>query len=259
MKLHGQRGYAMVALLVGLSIASLLMTATMPVWSQMAKREREAELIFRLGQYSRAIRLFSRRAGPGVLPPNIDVLVQQKHLRKKYKDPMTGEDFQVVSQLTQTAITPPGSGGGRGGPPQSSTQPGRGGAPPNPGSPSFGANNGNTPGGIAGVVSTSKEESLRVVQGRTHYNEWVSTAFASTSIPGGATGAGGASATPGVVGSPGGARGGAGVGGFNPGTSGAGRGQPTTGPGGQGGGTPAGPGGPRTVPQSPQPFDGGRR
>lgn len=254
MKLHGQRGYAMVALLVGLSIASLLMTATMPVWSQMAKREKEAELIFRLGQYARAIRLFSRRAGPGVLPPNIDVLVEQRHLRKKYKDPMTGEDFQVVSQLTQTAITPPGSG--RGGPPQSSAQPGRGG-PPTSAAP-FGAGNGNTPGGVAGVVSTSKEESLRVVQGRNHYNEWVSTAFASTTIPGGATGPGGASAAPGVVpgqGGPGAGRGG--VGGTNPSPGGAGRGATTTGPGGQRG-APAGPTGPRTAPQTPQPFGGAR-
>jgi type II secretory pathway pseudopilin PulG len=250
MKLHGQRGYAMVALLVGLSIASLLMTATMPVWSQMAKREKEAELIFRLGQYARAIRLFSRRAGPGVLPPSIDVLVQQKHLRKKYKDPITGDDFQVVSQLTQTAITAPGSG--RGGPPPSSTQPGRGSAATNPGGTSpFGGNNGNTPGGVAGVVSTSKEESLRVVQGRTHYNEWVSTAFASTSIPGGATGAGGASAAPGVVPAQGAGRGGTGA------PGGAGRGAPTTGPGGQG--APGGPSGPRTVPPSPQPFGGQRR
>lgn len=162
----------MVTLLVSLSIASILMTATMPVWSQMAKREREEELVFRLGQYSRAIRLFQSRNGPGVLPPSIDVLVQQKHLRKKFKDPITGEDFEPVTALTQTTITPPGTGRG-GGPPASATRP----SPPPTSTAGRGANQagGVAPGGLRGVVSSSDAESLRTLNGRTHYNEWIST------------------------------------------------------------------------------------
>ena len=35
------RGYAMAALLVGLSVMAILMGAAMPVWSKQAQRERE--------------------------------------------------------------------------------------------------------------------------------------------------------------------------------------------------------------------------
>src|SRR5262245_54250160 len=83
-----ERGYAMAALLIALSVMAILMTVAMPVWKQAARREKEEELIFRGRQYARAIGLFQRRAGPGVLPPNLDTLVQQHMLRKKYKDPI---------------------------------------------------------------------------------------------------------------------------------------------------------------------------
>ena len=74
---QGQHGYAMAALLVALPVMAILMTAAMPTWRQMVRREQEAELIFRGQQYAHAIGLFQRRAGPGVLPPNLDVLVEQ--------------------------------------------------------------------------------------------------------------------------------------------------------------------------------------
>ena len=93
---RGDRGYAMAALLVSLSIMSVMLTVAMPAWKQMARREKEEELIFRGQQYARAIGLFQRRAGPGALPPNFDILVQQKFLRKKYKDPITNDDFQPL-------------------------------------------------------------------------------------------------------------------------------------------------------------------
>ena len=67
----------MAALLVALSVMAILASAAMPSWKQMTQREREAELVFRGQQYARAIGLFQRRAGPGVNPPNLDVLVQQ--------------------------------------------------------------------------------------------------------------------------------------------------------------------------------------
>src|SRR6187399_598272 len=98
MKLHGQGrkgdaegGYAMAALLVSLAIMAVALTVAMPVWKQMTQREKEAELVFRGAQYTRAITLFQRKNGQ-TLPPNIDVLVEQRFLRKKFKDPITGDD-----------------------------------------------------------------------------------------------------------------------------------------------------------------------
>jgi type II secretory pathway pseudopilin PulG len=54
-------GYAMAALLVGLSVMSIMLGAAPPVWQTAIKCEREAELIFRGEQYAQAISLFQRR------------------------------------------------------------------------------------------------------------------------------------------------------------------------------------------------------
>ena len=92
---QGNRGYAMAALLVGMSVMAVLMGALLPVWSHMATREKEEELIFRGNQYARAIGLFQRKFA-NTPPPTIDVLVEQRFLRKKYKDPITNDDFQPI-------------------------------------------------------------------------------------------------------------------------------------------------------------------
>ena len=87
----------MAALLVSLAVMSVLMSAVLPAWRHQAQREKEAELVFRGEQYVRAIRLWEMKMGPGSRPPNFDMLVQQKFLRKKYKDPMTEDgEFQPL-------------------------------------------------------------------------------------------------------------------------------------------------------------------
>jgi type II secretory pathway pseudopilin PulG len=174
MRLRGQHGYAMAALLVALGVMAILATAAMPVWHQMTQREKEAELVFRGNQYVRAIRLFTAKAGPGVLPPNLDVLVQQRYLRKKYKDPITREDFDLLSPV-QAAAPAPGAPAGGG-----TAQAGRGAAPAQQPSTGTGAvvapqpagGRGGAVGGIMGVASKSKATSIRLYNGRNHYNEW---------------------------------------------------------------------------------------
>ena len=98
----------MAALLVGMSVMAVLMGALLPVWTTMAKREKEAELVFRGNQYARAIGLFQRKFA-NTPPPTIDVLVEQRFLRKKYKDPITNDDFQPL--YANQATTPVGPGG----------------------------------------------------------------------------------------------------------------------------------------------------
>ena len=56
------------------------------------QREKEEELVFRGKQYVHAIGLFQRKFA-NAYPPNIDVLVEQRFLRKKFKDPITNDDF----------------------------------------------------------------------------------------------------------------------------------------------------------------------
>lgn len=184
----------MAVLLIALSVMGIILSVAMPAWKQMAQREKEAELVFRGQQYARAIGLFQKRAGPGVLPPNVDVLVQQRFLRKKYKDPITGDDFQLLLAGQQL----PGQAGGQPtGPQGRGAQPGRG-TPGQAPTTGIGAPTGAV-GGIQGVVSKSKAKSLRVFNGRTVYNEWAFV-FVPQVQAGGAGGAGGA----GVPGGPGG-------------------------------------------------------
>jgi type II secretory pathway pseudopilin PulG len=126
-----ERGYAMAALLVAMSVMAIMLSTAMPVYQTVARREREAELVFRGEQYARAIALFQRKYG-NQFPPDVDVLIDQKFLRKKYKDPITGGDFQYLGagspELAQAMSTTPqqaldalrgggpGSTGGRGTP-----------------------------------------------------------------------------------------------------------------------------------------------
>ena len=222
MKLRGQHGYAMAALLVGLGIMAVMMTIVMPVWKQTAQREKEAELVFRGEQYARAIELYGRKL-PGALPPNLDVLVDQKFLRKKYKDPITGGDFNLVSPAAAPAAQPGaqqpgGATTGRGQGLLTNPGAGRGGSAGTPGAPT------GIQGGITAVVSKSKDASIRLYKGRSHYNEWVFEPVRRAQAPGAAPG----TATPGQRG---------------------GRGQQPIGPGGFGN-----PGGP----QIPGPGPGGR-
>src|SRR3954452_18266186 len=239
MRLHGQEGYAMAALLIGMSVAAVLMTAVMPVWKQATRRERESELIFRGQQYVRAIGLFQKKSGPGVLPPNLDVLISGRFLRKKFKDPITNQDFDLLSPTNAAGTaapgqTPPGASpaqqppGGRGGVQTSGAVAG--------GQPAGGAQTAGVPvqagrggatGGIIGVVSKSKDASIRLYNGRTHYNEW-QFIFVQQAQAGGA----GAGQPGGVPGQPGAA---------GRGPASPRGGPPATGPGTQGSGPP-GPG-----------------
>jgi type II secretory pathway pseudopilin PulG len=207
----------MAALLVAMAVMAILMTAAMPAWRQIARREKEAELIFRGQQYAHAIGLFQRRSGPGTLPPSIDVLVDQKFLRKAFKDPVTGEDFDLL-RVTPNAPgqpmgQPAGQPQGRAGVPAQPTT-GRG-APsdslPGAGVTPTSASARGATGGIMGVASKSKEESLRVYNGRTHYNEWQFMFVAQTQAAGGpanTTGPGGRAGAPNApIGAPPGGRG----------------------------------------------------
>ena len=196
MQLRGQQkhqdGYAMAALLVAMSVMAIAMTVAMPVWKQASQREKEAELIFRGEQYARAVGLFQKKAGPGTLPPNVEILVQQRFLRKKYKDPINGLDFSLVGPAVGTSA---GAGGRGQAPPGASGASGTSGATGASGRsgfsiPSFGGTSATPQGGVAGVVSKSTEKSIRIYNGKTKYNEWVFQYVPQQQAPG-AGGAGG--------------------------------------------------------------------
>ena len=195
---QGNRGYAMAALLVGMSVMAVLMGALLPVWTHMATREKEEELIFRGNQYARAIGLFQRKFA-NTPPPTIDVLVEQRFLRKKYKDPITKDDFQPI-YANQGLM--PGSGPiGPGGAQQTTTL--QRGTPSAPGGQllqsGFNSTGATAAGGIIGVTSKSKESSIKILNGRQKYNEWAFVHVQTSQRPG-QPGPGGA--VPGLPGAP---------------------------------------------------------
>ena len=192
----------MAALLVGLSVMAVLMGAALPVWSQQMKREREEELIWRGQQYARAVGLFQRKYA-NTFPPTIDILVEQRFLRKKYKDPITNSDFQPIPAGggVPGQVPPPPSG-----PQQAPRGAQRQGATPptgftiQPRLDNGGTNTANTMGqvpgqgsapsiGIQGVVSKSKDSSIKIYNGRTKYNEWAFVYLATAQRVGGPAGA----------------------------------------------------------------------
>jgi len=187
----------MAALLVVLAVMSLMLSMALPVWHHAARREREAELIFRGGQYARAIMLYQRQT-PGAYPPDVETLVEGRFLRRAYRDPMTADgEFRLVLQSELSRVPGPGAAGGTTGDPSGEAGPER--QPPDDeardrtgfmqGVRPFGDREEDTPGGvdgnIVGVVSRSEQTSIALYEGKSKYNEWV---FIGTGAPAGAAG-----------------------------------------------------------------------
>ena len=211
-------GYAMAALLVGLAVMSVLLSAAMPVWRQAARRDAEAELVFRGEQYARSVVLFQRKFA-GAFPPSLELLLEQRFLRKAYADPMVEDgEFQLLYQ--QTAAVAPGGAAGPGGTGTLGASPFARATPQSPQSGGASETIAGPRGGIIGVASRSEEESIRLYNGRSKYNEWqfvYAEATQQPGAPGGASpgqpvGPGGPGGTPSGPGSFGPARPGGGAG-----------------------------------------------
>src|SRR4029077_12320036 len=90
-------GSSLAALIFIATAVSIILSAAYPAYQMQAKREQEAELIFRGEEYTRAIQKYQRKFG--VYPGSIDQLVQTnglRFLRRAYKDPITAKDFRLI-------------------------------------------------------------------------------------------------------------------------------------------------------------------
>jgi type II secretory pathway pseudopilin PulG len=162
------RGFTMVVLLIVMAVMAVGMTALLPTWRQQALRGKEEELIFRGNQYARALVLYSRKNG-NQLPSDIEVLYTGKYLRKKYKDPITGEDFGLLP------AGQPAGAAGRGGPTPAGGQGTPAAQTPGGarGTGGLGAPSGTQiVGSIQGVYSKSTDTSIRIYQNQQRYIDW---------------------------------------------------------------------------------------
>ncbi|HXV22266.1 MAG TPA: hypothetical protein VD811_14875, partial [Desulfuromonadales bacterium] len=106
--LKNQRGATLMVVLLMMVVMGLAAGMAGNTWKNVMEREREEELLFRGNQYRRAIESYNKIASAGTqaaYPRSIEDLLKdprslqtQRHLREKYKDPVTGEDFELIQQ-----------------------------------------------------------------------------------------------------------------------------------------------------------------
>jgi type II secretory pathway pseudopilin PulG len=82
------KGYTLLVLLFAVSVITIGLLVALPVWQTQIQREQEEELIFRGKQFVEAIRIYQAKK-PGQFPSTLEELVEEKCLRRLYRDPMT--------------------------------------------------------------------------------------------------------------------------------------------------------------------------
>src|ERR1700676_5305265 len=135
---RAEEGWVMLTLLLAMALLVIFAAAIVPSITFNIKRDREQEMIHRGVQYTRAIRAYYKKFGryPTKLE-DLESTNNMRFLRKRYKDPITGQDFKLL-HFGEVRL---GFGGGIGGGINGAT-------PPNGASP-FGSpppQTGNSPG-----------------------------------------------------------------------------------------------------------------
>ncbi len=94
---RGEQGYILLTLLLFVALLTIAAISIAPTIEFQVRRDREEELIHRGTQYSRAIQHYYKKFNR--YPSKIEDLESSNNLhflRKRYKDPITGEDFKLV-------------------------------------------------------------------------------------------------------------------------------------------------------------------
>jgi type II secretory pathway pseudopilin PulG len=217
--LHGERGYALLIVMMMATILLISLTAALPSIYQEGQREREEELIFRGTEYARAIALFHRQFRR--FPADVKELLQTngiRFLRQAYPDPMTRKgkwrfihanaSGVLLDSKLRPLVTPKNPGGFAKEPEQPQQNP-----PEREGATSdwqessafFGGGSEIKGAFIVGVASMSRRESIRIWNKHTHYDEWefLGVDMNVLGVPGGVPGQSGAPGQPGRPGQPG--------------------------------------------------------
>jgi len=205
-----QRGVLIVALMAGIAIMMILSAVAVQAWSDIARRDAEAEMMFRAQDITRALKRF--QVDRGRLPTEMKELLEvgghrpQYFIRQLWKDPLVkGGEWQLIYASpaggifdpSAPALDEPAAPGGLSKsssifqtPPQ---QPGTGQAP-QPGQPAtgpsgkepsafppIGKNSDGSPDvtglPIAGVKSKCTDRPFRRYREKDAYSEWVFSIF----------------------------------------------------------------------------------
>ena len=168
-----EQGYTMVALIVAVTVLSIMLAVALPQWSHWIQRQKEQELISRGLQYAQAIQVFQSRYGR--LPIRLEELIEVKPrcIRQLWKDPMTEDGkWGLIFQ---------GANGGRIAASNQNAQPGGRGRNPSRGDLATGTSPGLerrgdrdevTIGPISGVYSRSTKDSILTFADAKQHSEW---------------------------------------------------------------------------------------
>ena len=182
-----EAGYNLVVLAVMITVMNIAVAAALPYWSSWAKRQQEAELIFRGLQYAEAIRLF--RVRQGRLPTALEELieVEPRVIRQLWPNPMDEEGrWGLLMQGTPSSANQGNRRAGTGSPANTGAAGGAGGltaVPP----PNEEEGEGPTVGPILGVYSATPGPSMRVWGGQEDYSNWYFTSELIQLRPGNVT------------------------------------------------------------------------
>jgi type II secretory pathway pseudopilin PulG len=145
---RGRGGYAMIALMIAISVLAVFLLMAVPLWQTAMEREAEEELLFRGRQYVTAIGLYLKNHN-NLYAQNFEILHLEKYLRQLYKDPVAADGrWDMVFRDSSTAevrllVVPTG---------QAKAYFSRA--------------------VLVGVCSTSPETGFREYRGKKKYNEW---------------------------------------------------------------------------------------
>ncbi len=149
-----ERGYILLTLMLIVALMIIATAAILPSITFNIRRDREEEMIHRGVQYSRAIRAYYKKLGryPTKLE-DLESTNNMRFLRKRYKDPITGQDFKLLhfGEVKMTFGAGIGGGGVNGATPLNGQSPF--GAQPPGANPTTGGFL-NSGGGLAGSQNT---------------------------------------------------------------------------------------------------------
>lgn len=179
-------GYALLIVVFIAALMTIAAAIAAPSILTQGQREKEEEMIWRGGQYVRAVRAFYRKNGR--FPQRVEDLTEKKvgnlrYLRQAYKDPMNREDGswrfiyvgpagQLIGSVNPRVGMPFGPFAGQ----VPVAQPGKTPGPSGFAQPAAGTSSGATGpvigGNIIGVGSKVEKESLKIYDGKQTYKEW---------------------------------------------------------------------------------------
>lgn len=182
-----QRGTLIVALMAGIAVMLILSAVAVQSWSDISRRDNEAEMMFRAQDIVRALKRF--QAEKGKLPNELKELMepgnqQQYFLRQLWKDPLVkGGQWQLVYLNPAGGIYDPTAPGlpqtGDGAQPgltPSLLNPQD--APTIPGTGKSGGGSADPTGlPIAGVKTRCTDKPFRLYKDKSDYSEWIFSIF----------------------------------------------------------------------------------